>query len=54
MLDPAVARRQRATALALHEVRGNERQQYGESIYLLEPHVKRSRGGLRDLHLVQW
>src|SRR5690349_15642172 len=34
--------------------RGEERDQYGESLYLLEPHVKRSRGGLRDLHLLRW
>jgi len=50
----AVRRRARAAALALHEARSKERQQYGESLYLLEPHIKRSRGGLRDLHLVQW
>lgn len=31
-----------------------ERLQYGETVYLLEPNVKRSRGGLRDLHLLRW
>ena len=34
--------------------RRTERLQYGETVYLLEPNVKRSRGGLRDLHLLRW
>jgi [protein-PII] uridylyltransferase len=34
--------------------RRTERVQYGETVYLLEPNVKRSRGGLRDLHLLRW
>jgi len=34
--------------------RAAERDQYGETLYLLEPHVKRSRGGLRDLNLLRW
>lgn len=28
--------------------------QYGESNYLLEPHVKEGVGGLRDLHAIRW
>ena len=36
------------------EARTAERDQYGETVYLLEPHVKRSRGGLRDLNLLSW
>lgn len=28
--------------------------QYGESPYLLEPHVKEGVGGLRDMHTVRW
>lgn len=36
------------------EARAEERDQYGESVFLLEPHVKRSRGGIRDLNLVRW
>jgi [protein-PII] uridylyltransferase len=34
--------------------RRKERLEYGESVYLLEPNVKRSRGGLRDIHLLRW
>ena len=34
--------------------RRKERLEYGETVYLLEPNVKRSRGGLRDIHLVRW
>lgn len=28
--------------------------QYGESTYLLEPHVKEGVGGLRDVHVIRW
>jgi [protein-PII] uridylyltransferase len=34
--------------------RKKEREQYGETVYLLEPNVKRSKGGLRDVHLLRW
>jgi [protein-PII] uridylyltransferase len=48
--------RKRAKALckSFYASRSAERNQYGESLYLLEPHVKRSRGGLRDIHLLRW
>jgi len=36
------------------DTRASERNQYGETLYLLEPHVKRSRGGLRDMNLLRW
>lgn len=36
------------------DARATERDQYGETVYLLEPHVKRSRGGIRDLNLLRW
>jgi len=36
------------------DARAAERDQYGETVYLLEPHVKRSRGGIRDLNLLRW
>lgn len=31
-----------------------ERQKYGETVYVLEPNIKRSRGSLRDVHLLRW
>ncbi|MCE9536603.1 MAG: HD domain-containing protein, partial [Nitrospirae bacterium] len=36
------------------EERRREYQKFGETVYLLEPNVKKSSGGLRDLHLLQW
>ncbi len=38
----------------LKQYRQGRLQQYGESSYLLEPHVKEGVGGLRDLQLVRW
>lgn len=48
--------RKRAKAICrmFYAARDAERNHYGESLYLLEPHVKRSRGGLRDIHLLRW
>ena len=34
--------------------RCREYQKFGETVYLLEPNVKKSKGGLRDLHVLQW
>lgn len=34
--------------------RQREYEKFGETVYLLEPNVKKSKGGLRDLHLLQW
>ncbi len=36
------------------EARRNERSQYGDTVHLLQPNVKRSAGGLRDLQLLRW
>ena len=34
--------------------RTQERLRYGETVFMLEPNVKRSRGGLRDVQLLRW
>ena len=39
---------------AIVEAREKERQEFGETVYLLRPNIKRSRGGLRDIHLIRW
>ena len=36
------------------EERRRDYLKFGETVYLLEPNVKKSKGGLRDLHLLQW
>jgi len=38
----------------LLEARGEERDRHGRSASLLQPNVKRSPGGLRDIQLVRW
>jgi len=40
--------------LAIEKARLEERSQYDETVYLLEPNVKRSPGTLRDLQLLRW
>ncbi len=39
---------------AIEKARLAERAQFGETVYLLEPNVKRSPGGLRDVQLLRW
>ncbi len=39
---------------AIEDARRTERLQYGETVYLLEPNIKRSSGCLRDLQLLRW
>ena len=36
------------------EERRREYEKFGATVYLLEPNVKKSQGGLRDLHMLQW
>src|SRR6185503_11010222 len=36
------------------EERRQEYGRFGATNFLLEPNVKKSRGGLRDIHLLQW
>jgi [protein-PII] uridylyltransferase len=47
-------RRWRRIIGKIERARGDERSQFGETVYLLEPNVKRSPGGLRDLQLLRW
>lgn len=49
-----VSQRRRLLIAAMEKARREERGRYGETVYLLEPNIKRSRGGLRDLHLLRW
>jgi len=47
-------RRWRRLLASTEEARREERKKFGETVFLLEPNVKRSRGGLRDLQLIRW
>jgi [protein-PII] uridylyltransferase len=47
-------RHQASLIEGLLAARDAEQTQFGETVYLLEPNVKRSPGGLRDLHLLRW
>jgi [protein-PII] uridylyltransferase len=38
----------------IRKAREEERYRYGETVFLLEPNVKRSQGTLRDLQLLRW
>ena len=49
-----IARGRRRAAERLLAARGEEAERFGRSVALLEPNVKRSRGGLRDVQLVRW
>jgi len=47
-------RGQSRQARAIVDARREEAVKYGETVALLEPNVKRSPGGLRDIQLVRW
>lgn len=49
-----VERRQKACCREFIAARKQERQKFGGTVFLLEPNIKRSPGGLRDLHLLRW
>ncbi len=44
----------RTNLQAIEAARREERAQFGETVHLLEPNVKRSRGGLRDIQFLRW
>ena len=50
----AAQRHWRKLVNAIESSRNEERSQFGETVYLLEPNVKRSPGGLRDMQLLRW
>jgi [protein-PII] uridylyltransferase len=50
----AASRRARFLIARVEQSRRDERWQYGETVYLLNPNVKRSPGALRDLQLARW
>jgi [protein-PII] uridylyltransferase len=47
-------RRWRSLVLSIIDSRHEERKQFGDTAYLLQPNIKRSRGGLRDIQIVRW
>ncbi len=47
-------RRRKKLIRAVEQARLAERRKYGETVFLLEPNIKRSRGGLRDIQLIRW
>jgi [protein-PII] uridylyltransferase len=49
-----VRRRARRLIADIEHDRLQERMRYGETVFLLEPNVKRSRGGLREIQFVRW
>jgi len=49
-----VTKRSQIYLTAIEKARRDERRQYGETIYLLQPNVKRTRGGLRDIQFLRW
>jgi [protein-PII] uridylyltransferase len=49
------AKRRRVPLMAaIDKARTEERLRYGETVFLLEPNLKRSRGALRDIQLLRW
>lgn len=53
-LRQGARRRSSKIIQGVSKARREERSKYGETVFLLEPNVKRSRGGLRDIQLIRW
>ncbi|MCO6045703.1 [protein-PII] uridylyltransferase [Aeoliella sp. ICT_H6.2] len=49
-----VERRGTAFCREFIAARKEERHKFGETVFLLEPNIKRTPGGLRDIHLLRW
>ena len=61
LFDNFISRFQRLTnknsanlTKAIVQAREEERSEFGETVYLLRPNIKKTRGGLRDIHLIRW
>ena len=54
VLQPVLGRNTQAFLLAKLEEHKARLAKYGASVYLLEPNIKESEGGLRDLHTAIW
>lgn len=53
-LSRLASRSRRQILASVLEARGDERAKHGDTVNLLQPNVKRSRGALRDLQLIRW
>ncbi len=53
-LQTRIKRRRKVLRQMVLDAREVERNRFGETTHLLEPDVKRSRGGLRDVQLLRW
>ncbi len=53
-LRQGAKRRSRRLIRVVEQARWEERRKFGETVFLLQPNIKRSRGGLRDIQLVRW
>jgi [protein-PII] uridylyltransferase len=49
-----VGRRATSMIRGILAARQEERVEFGETVYLLRPNIKKSRGALRDVHLIRW
>lgn len=52
-LEPLSYRRQNLLT-QIEASRKDERSKFGETVFLLRPNIKRSKGGLRDIQFVRW
>lgn len=43
-----------AIVKSIFNARNKERIQFGDTVYMLRPNIKKCRGGLRDVHLIRW
>lgn len=53
-LRSLASRSRRRLGRMLVDARREEAKKYGETVYLLQPNVKRSTGGVRDVQLIRW